>query len=102
METSSEEVEAVVPTTEVAEGAAPGLEAPIAPKVIVGVHVNVLSKASTEMVLRSPEIQDVTLIRSAPMAEATTKSRDGLELIADDLVDLATVAHNLESMRRGE
>jgi hypothetical protein len=53
--------------------------------------------------MRSPEIQDAAPIRSVPMAEATTTtSHDGLELLADDLVALATVAHNLESMRHAE
>jgi hypothetical protein len=36
------------------------------------------------------------------MSEAATTSRNGLELLADDLVDPATVAHNLESKRRAE
>jgi uncharacterized membrane protein len=36
------------------------------------------------------------------MSEAATTSRNGLELLADDLVDPATVARNLESMRRAE
>jgi hypothetical protein len=36
------------------------------------------------------------------MAEATSTSRGGLELLVDDLVDPATVAQNLESMRRTE
>jgi hypothetical protein len=35
-------------------------------------------------------------------AEATTTSRDGLELLDDDLVDPTTVARNLESMRDAE
>jgi hypothetical protein len=34
------------------------------------------------------------------MLEAATTSRDGLELLADDLVDPATMARNLEVMRR--
>jgi hypothetical protein len=54
------------------------------------------------VVVRSPEIQDVAPIRSAPMTEATKKIRDGLELLADDHVDPATVAQNLESMCRVE
>jgi hypothetical protein len=37
-----------------------------------------------------------------PMSEATTTSRDGLELLADDLIILAAVARNMESMRRAE
>jgi hypothetical protein len=36
------------------------------------------------------------------MAGATSKSRGGLELLADDLVDPATVARKLESMHRAE
>jgi hypothetical protein len=67
----------------------------------VGLHVDTLPETSTEVVMRSPEIQ--APIRSAPMAEATTTtSHDGLELLADDLVAPATVAHNLESMRHAE
>jgi hypothetical protein len=51
-----------------------------------------------EVVVRSPEIQYAASIRSAPMEEATSTSRGGLELLADDLVDPATVAWNLESL----
>jgi hypothetical protein len=36
------------------------------------------------------------------MSEAPEGSRGGLELLADDLVDPATVARNLEAMRRAE
>jgi hypothetical protein len=36
------------------------------------------------------------------MYEAAVTSRDGLELLADDLINPATVARNLESMRRAE
>jgi uncharacterized membrane protein len=36
------------------------------------------------------------------MSEAMATSRDGMELLADDLVDPTTVARNLESMRRAE
>jgi uncharacterized membrane protein len=36
------------------------------------------------------------------MAEATTTSREDLKLLSDELVDPATVARNLESMRRAE
>jgi hypothetical protein len=57
---------------------------------------------STEVVVRSPKVQDAVLIRSASMAKATTMSRDGLKLLANNLVDPATVARNFESMRRAE
>jgi hypothetical protein len=36
------------------------------------------------------------------MSEAATTSRGGLELLADDLIDPAVVARNLESMRWAE
>jgi hypothetical protein len=55
-----------------------------------------------DVVVRSPEIQDAEPIRLAPMSEAATTSRDGLELLADDLINPATVARNLESMRWAE
>jgi hypothetical protein len=55
-----------------------------------------------DVLVRSPEIQDAEPIRSALMSEATSTSRDGLELLADELINLATVARNLESMRRAE
>jgi hypothetical protein len=55
-----------------------------------------------DVVVQSPEILDAKPIRAAPMSEAETTSRDGLELLADNLVDPATVACNLEAMRRAE
>jgi hypothetical protein len=55
-----------------------------------------------EVVVRSPEIQDAEPIRSAPMTEAATSSRGGIELLADDLVDPATVAWYLEVVRQAE
>jgi hypothetical protein len=55
-----------------------------------------------DVVIRSPEIQDAEPIRSAPKSKAAATSRSGLELLADDLINPATVARNLESMRRAE
>jgi uncharacterized membrane protein len=55
-----------------------------------------------EVVVRSPEVQDVEPIRSALMTEAATSSRGGVELLADDLVDPATVARHLEAVRQAE
>jgi hypothetical protein len=52
--------------------------------------------------IRSPEIQDAEPIRSAPMTEATTSSRGGIELLADDLVEPAKVAKHLEAIRQAE
>jgi hypothetical protein len=36
------------------------------------------------------------------MSEAAPTSHGGLELLSDDLIDLAMVARNLETMRRTE
>jgi hypothetical protein len=61
-----------------------------------------LPEPALEVVVRSPEIQDVEPIRSAPMTEAATSSRGGIELLADDLVDPAMVARHLEAVRQAE
>jgi hypothetical protein len=55
-----------------------------------------------EVVVRSPEIQDAEPIRSAPMTEAATSSHGGIELLADDLVDPATLARHLEAVRQAK
>jgi hypothetical protein len=70
--------------------------------VVEDVHDDVLLESSLIVVVHSSEIQDAKPIRSAPMSEATTTSRGGIELLADDLVDSATIARNLEAMRRSE
>jgi hypothetical protein len=61
-----------------------------------------LLEPALEVVVRSLEIQDAEPIRSAPMSGATTSSRGGIELLADDLVDPATVARHLEAVRQAE
>jgi hypothetical protein len=76
--------------TEPAETTAPG--------VTQEVHDDALPETSLDVVVRSPEIQDAEPIRSTPMSEAAATSRDGLELLTDDLIDPVTVARNLESM----
>jgi hypothetical protein len=63
---------------------------------------DVLPESTLEVVVHSPEIQDVELIRLAPMSGAATSSRGGIELLADDLVDPAVVARHLEAMRQAE
>jgi hypothetical protein len=67
-----------------------------------GEEATVPPEAALEVVVRSPEIQDVEPIRSAPMTEAAASSRGGVELLADDLVDPATVARHLEAVRQAE
>jgi uncharacterized membrane protein len=95
-------VEGVVPETEVATEAATKPAKMAAPVVTEEGHGDALPEVNLEVVVRSPEIQDAEPICSAPMSEATTTSRDGLELLAVDLISLAAVARNLESMRRAE
>jgi hypothetical protein len=67
-----------------------------------GEEATTLPEPALEVVVRSPEIQDAEPICSAPMTEATTSSRGGIELLADELVDPATVARHLEAVRQAE
>jgi hypothetical protein len=99
------EVVPVVPEPEFAAGATSELTEIAgggAPKVAEEMRDDVLPGSNLEVVVRLPEIQDAEPIRSASMSEANACSRGGLELLADDLVDPATVARNLEVMRRAE
>jgi hypothetical protein len=73
-----------------------------APAMARGERDDVLPESTLEVVVRSPEIQDVEPIHSAPMSGAATSSHCGIELLADDLVDLAAVARHLEAMRQAE
>jgi hypothetical protein len=67
-----------------------------------GEGVTTSPEVALEVAIRSPEIQDAEPIRSAPMTEATTSSRGGIELLADDLVEPAMVAKHLEAIRQAE
>jgi hypothetical protein len=89
--------EAAEAATEPAEVASEG-----APGVAEEKRDEVLPESSLEVVVRSPEIQDTEPIRSASMPGAATTNRGGIELLADDLVDPAAVACNLETMRWAE
>jgi hypothetical protein len=98
-------VEGIAPEAEVAARAATELAeiaSGVAPGVAEEVHDNILPESSLEVVVSSPEIQNAEPIRLALMSEAAMTSRGGLELLADDLVNPATVARNLEAMRRAE
>jgi hypothetical protein len=96
------QVEGVVPEAEMTAGAASEPVETAAPGVTEEVHDEALLETSMDVVVRSPEIQDMELIRSTPMSEAAAASRGGLELLANDLINPTTVARNLESMRRVE
>jgi hypothetical protein len=98
-------VESLAPETQGAAGGAPEpMEAVVeeAAATAGGERDDVLSEPALEVVVRSPEIQDAEPIRSVPMSEAATSSRGGIELLADDLVDLAMVARHMEAMRQAE
>jgi hypothetical protein len=98
-------VEGVVPEIQEAAGAAPEPAEVVSggsPVMAEEKRDEVLPDSSLEVIVRSPEIQDAEPIRSAPMSGAATTSRGGIELLADNLVDPAAVARNLEAMRRAE
>jgi hypothetical protein len=98
-------VEGVVSEIQEAAGAAPKpaeVASGGAPAMAGKERDEVLPGSNLEVVVRSPEILDAEPIRSAPMSGIATTSRGGIELLADDLVDPAVVARNLEAMRRAE
>jgi hypothetical protein len=90
--------------SEAAEGAPEPMEevAEEAAAATGGEEATMPPEVALEVVVRSPEIQDAEPILSAPMTEAATSSRGGVELLADDLVDPATVARHLEAVRQAE
>jgi hypothetical protein len=98
-------MENLTPETQKAAGVAPEpmeVAAREAAATTGGEEATTLPEPALEVVVRSPEIQDAEPIRSAPMTEAPTSSRGGVELLADDLVDPATVARHLEAIRQAE
>jgi hypothetical protein len=98
-------VEDVAPGTQEAAGEAPEPMEVVAGEAAVttgGEGDDALPEPALEVVVRSLEIQDAEPLRSAPMTEAAPSSRGGLELLADDLVDLAMVTRHLEAMRQAE
>jgi hypothetical protein len=106
-EAKGSDIPAVVPmqnltpqVPEAAEGAPePMEEATVATG---GEEATVPPEAALEVIVRSLEIQDAEPICSAPMTEAATSSRGGVELLADDFVDPAMVARHLEAVRQAE
>jgi hypothetical protein len=98
-------VEDVTPATQGAAGGAPEpMEVAVGEAAVKtgGKGDNALPEPTLEVVVRSPEIQDVEPICSAPMTEAAMSSRGGAELLIDDLVDPTTVARHLEAVRQAE
>jgi hypothetical protein len=95
----------LTPEVQEAAGGAPELvEVSVgeAATVTRGEEATAQPEPALEVVVRSPEIQDAEPIRAAPMTEAITSSHGGVELLADDLVNPATVARHLEAVRQAE
>jgi hypothetical protein len=95
----------VVPEIQEAAGAAPEpaeVASGGAPAMAEEERDVVLPESNLEVVVRSPEIHDAEPICSVPMSGTATTSRGGIELLADDLVDPAVVARNLEVMRQAK
>jgi hypothetical protein len=67
-----------------------------------GEGVTTSPEVALEVAIHSPQIEDAEPIRSAPITEATASSRGGIELLADDPVEPATVAKHLEAIRQAE
>jgi hypothetical protein len=86
---------------EAAEGAPEPMEEAVE-KSAGGEAVTTSPEVALEVAIRSPEIQDAEPIRSAPMTEAAASSRGGIELLADDLIEPATVAKHLKAIRQAE
>jgi hypothetical protein len=106
-ETEGSEIPSAVPVEDVALGTQEATgEAPepmeVAAATTGGEGDDALPEPALEVVVRSPEIQDAEPLRSVPMTEAATSSRGGLELLADDLVDPATVTRHMEAVRQAE
>jgi hypothetical protein len=98
-------VKDVAPGTQEAAGRAPEpMEVIVreAAATAVGEGDDALPKSALEVVVCSPEIQDAEPIHSAPLTEAATSSRGGLELLADELVNPVTVARHMEAVRQAE
>jgi hypothetical protein len=110
-EAEGSEIPSAVPVEDVAPGTQEAaIEAPEPMEVAAGEAAattgggedDELPEPALEVVVHSPEIQDTEPICSAPMTEAATSSRGGIELLVDDLVDPATVARHLEAVRQAE
>jgi hypothetical protein len=102
MESTAMETELAEPVAEMTEGTTPELGTTVAPELRMETRVDSLPGATTDVIVRKPIIEDVELIHLAPMPEATSSSRGGLELLDDNLIDPAIVARSMESWRHTE
>jgi hypothetical protein len=92
----------LTPEAPEAAGGAPEPAAEVVEKIAGGEAVTTSPEIALEVAIRSPEIQDAEPIHSASMTEATSSSRGGIELLADDLIEPATVAKHMEAIRQAE
>jgi hypothetical protein len=98
-------MEKLTPEVQGATGGAPELMEVAAGEAAAatgGEEATAQPEPALEVVIHSPEIQDAEPIRSAPMTEAAASSRGDVELLADDLVDPATVARHLEAVSQAK
>jgi hypothetical protein len=95
-------MERLTPEAPEATDGAPEPVEEVVEKTAGGETVTMSPEIALEVAIRSPEIQDAEPIHSAPMMEATSSSRGGIEFLADDLVEPAMVAKHLEAIRRAE
>lgn len=102
METTVVEVMATDPVAEAATATTPRHGTTIAPEPSVEARVDLHSEASTEVAVREAMIEDAAPFHSTPMLETRSSSCGGLELLDDDLIDLAFIALSMESWRRTE
>jgi hypothetical protein len=102
METAIVGTETTEPVGEQAAATTPESGTTVAREAIVGERAEPHPKADNQVVIHWAMIEDVVLLLSAPMAEAGSSSRGGLELSDDDLVDPDFVSLSMESWCRTE
>jgi hypothetical protein len=66
-----------------------------------GEEATVQPEPALDVVVCSPEIQDAEPIRSTPITEAATSSRGGVELLADDLVEVLGPGRSIRHLGSG-
>jgi hypothetical protein len=94
-EVEGSEIPSAVPVEDVAPGTQEAaVEAPEPMEVAAG-EAAATTEGEGDAALPEPALE-------APMTEAATSSRGGIELFADDLVDTATVGRHLEAVRQAK
>jgi hypothetical protein len=102
MEIATVEEEPTTPVAKVIEGTTPEMGTAVAPEVRMETRVDALPRASMDIVVRKPIIEEATPIHLVPMSELTSTSYGGLELLDDNLIELVVVTRSMESWHRIE